>query len=345
MSAVHRVISTLARRAEPSRAVCALAATVLVTALAVAVPAVPAAAFTFGQSSDARPGIAYAGGTLYVGWAGTDTGHSLNIGALAFTSSGAFNGWASINTISGEQTYAGTGPSITAASVPGYSGDQILAAWSDVNGRLILGHYVGTTTLSCEIALNQYTHHSPYLIAIGGTVYLTWTGLDSAQHVNILKLSSNLCSTSTTGTVTLSDTATAGPTLTTDGTNIFVAWPGTGSGQNIWAGQYAGTKTLTHHTCFCQYASADDLGLTLSYAQSGGGGLLSYHGTNNRAYLLNVTMNSVSISAGGQQDGGGTYHGVDVAAVPSSGTNIPSGLYDSFVDSSDGQPTFNWVGI
>jgi hypothetical protein len=263
---------------------------------------------------------------------------------LAFTSSGAFNGWSGISTISGQQTYAGTGPSITAASVSGYGGDQILVAWSDVNGRLQLGHYVGTSSLSCQIALNQYSHHSPYVIAIGTTVYLAWTGIDSAQHVNILKLSSNLCSTSTSGAVALSDTAAAGPALTTDGTDVFVAWPGTGSGQNLWAGQYVGTATLTHHTCFCQYKSADDLGLTLSYGQAGGG-LLSYHGTNNHAYLLGIGMTSDGISGGGSQlDGGGTYHGVDVTSVPS-GTNIPSGMYDSFVDSANGQPTFNWVGF
>jgi hypothetical protein len=339
--AIRRAVIALAGRAGRHRIACALGVTAVLAALAVASPA---QAFTFGQSSDARPGIAYAGGTLYVGWAGTDTGHSLNLGALAFDSSGAFNGWASVNTITGEQTYAGTGPSVTAASVPGYPGDQVLVAWSDINGRIILGHYVGTTTLSCEIALNQYSHHSPYLIGIGGTVYLAWTGTDSAQHVNILKLSSNLCSTSASGSVALADTAAAGPTLTTDGSNIFVAWPGTGSGQNLWAGQYTGSTSLAHHTCFCQYKSADDLGLTLSYNQPGGGGVLAYHGTNGHVYLLSVTMNSAGISAGGQQDGGGTSHGVDVTAVPS-GSNIPSGLYDSFVDSSDGQPTFNWVGI
>jgi hypothetical protein len=72
--------------------------------------------------------------------------------------------------------------------------------------------------------------------------------------------------------------------------------------------------------------------------------VLAYHGTNGHVYLLTVTMNSGGISAGGQQDSGGTNTGVDVTAVPS-GSNIPSGLYDSFVDSSNGLLTFNWVGI
>jgi hypothetical protein len=251
----------------------------------------PAAAATFGQSSDARPGIAYAGGTVYVAWAGTDSGHTLNIGALAFNSSGAFNGWASINTFSGLQTYPGTGPSITAASVSGFSGSQILAAWTDKNGRLTLTHYVGTTTLSCLTALDVSSHHSPYLISIGSTVYLAWTALDS--HVKIARLTSNLCSTSAT-VVTLGDTATAGPAITTDGTNIFVAWPGTNAGNNIWAGRYVGTASLASHTCFCSYASTDDVGLTLSY--NAAGGLLSYHGTNNRLYLLSVTMDNLTAS-------------------------------------------------
>lgn len=299
-------------------------------------------AFEFGQATDARPGIAYAGGTLYVGWAGTDGSHSLNIGALAFDSSGAFNGWASVNTINGQQTYAYTGPSVTAATVPGYSGDQILAAWTDVNGRIQLAHYVGTHTLACQLTLNQYSHHSPYLIAIGTTVYLAWTGLDAAGHVNILKLSSNLCSTSTSGVQTLNDTATAGPALTTDGTHIFVAWPGTGAG-NIWAGQYVNSATLQHHTCFCDYKSADDLGLTLSYQVAGG--VLSYHGTNNRVYLLHVSMNGDYILDGSQTDGGATYHGVDVTAVPQrSGVIIPAGLYDSFSNPANSHPAFNWVG-
>ena len=322
-----------------------LTAALLIAFALIGVASTKASAFAAGEATDARPGIADAGGTLYVGWAGTDTGHTLNIGALSFDSSGAFNGWASVNTFSGEQTYAHTGPSVTAASVPGYSGSQILVAWTDINGRLILGHYVGTKTLSCEIALNQYSHHSPYLIAIGSTVYLTWTGLDSAGRINILKLSSNLCSTSTSGTVTLNDTATAGPALTTDGANIFVAWPGTGSGQNLWAGQYTGSSNLTHHTCFCQYKSTDDVGLTLSYNQPGGGGGLAYHGTNNRVYVVSVTMNGNTVSAGGQTDDGATTSGVDITAVPS-GSNIPSGMYDSFADSTaNGRPTFDYVGI
>ena len=143
--------------------------------------------------------------------------------------------------------------------------------------------------------------------------------------------------------MTLNDTASAGPALTTDGTNIFVAWPGTGA-QNLWGGQYTGTKNLTHHTCFCNYKSADDVGLTLSYNQPGGGGALAYHGTNNRVYVVSVTLNSNTVSAGGQTDDGATTSGVDVTAVPSS-SNIPSGLYDSFADSTaNGRPTFDFVG-
>src|SRR5207302_9319032 len=104
--------------------------------------------------------------------------------------------------------------------------------------------------------------------------------------------------------VTLSDTATAGPALTSDGAgDIFVAWPGTGSGQNLWAGQYVGTATLAHHTCFCQYKSVSDLGLTIGYS-SLQNGTLSYHGTNNRVYLLSVMLSSSGISSSSQLDGG-----------------------------------------
>ena len=304
-----------------------------------------ALAYSSGQASDARPGIAYAGGVLYVGWSGLDSGHTLNIGALNFDSGGAFQGWASVNTFVGTSVYPHTGPSVTAAQVPGYPGDQIIVAWADTSGLIHVGHYIGTQTLSCTGSLGgDITHHSPYLIGIGSTVYLAWTGTD--QHIYIEPLPVNVCSASVLPpSVKLADTASAGPALTTDGSNIYVAWAGTGSGENLWAGQFTGATTLAHHTCFCSYKSADDVGLTLSYTQPNGGGVLTYHGTNNRLYILSVTLNTNGISSNGQNDGGATNFGADATAVPSTpGIHVPSGLYDSFVAQSTGPLTFNLVG-
>ncbi len=330
------------------RTLTTLSVVALAAAASIAAFASPASAFSWFGQSNARPGIAYAGGTLYAGWTGTDSAHQVNIGTMSFTSSGLFNGWAAIDTMSGTSVYPGTGPAVTSSVVPKYSNAEIIVAWAAAgSGQINVAHYVGTSSWGCATTLNQYTNHSPYLIGIGTTLYLAWTGLDPAHHVNILKLTSGACpfNANNPSPVTLGDTATAGPALTTDGAgDIFVAWPGTGSGQNLWAGQYVGTATLAHHTCFCQYKSADDIGLTIGYGSLQTGSL-SYHGTNNRVYILNVTLSGNGISSGGQVDGGAaTGHGVDVTAVTSSGTNIPAGTYDSYVDAANSEPSFNWVG-
>jgi len=316
----------------------AVAVVVLTLALG-AVGVVPASAFSFGESSDARPGIAYAGSTIYQAFAGTDSNNEVNIGALAFDSSGAYEGWASINTISGSSTYPGSGPSLAAATISGYPGNQIFAAWASSNGQLNIAHYTGTGSLSCWTTLPEYSWHSPYLVGVGGTLYLAWTGTDSSHHINVMTVSTADCPTVMNGQLTmLSDTASAGPAITTDGTNLYIAWPGTGSGENLWAGQYTpGSSTLAHHTCLCSYKSTDDIGLSINY---GDGGELTYRGTDNSVYMMYVSLTSSGISSGGQIHDGSysTDHGVDITDVPS-GVSIPPGPYDSFTDAASGRPT------
>lgn len=314
------------------------------TLASAALGASPAMAFNFGESSDARPGIAYAGGSLYQSWSGTDKNHTVNIGELAFDSSGAYNGWAGINTFSGTNTLAGTGPAITSADISGYSGAQIFVAWTAGNGQLNFAHYVGTGTLSCWYALPEYSNHSPYMVAIAdqadtdSMIYLAWTGTDSAHHVNVMAISTKGCVSGISGRVTtLSDTAAAGPAITTDQTNLYLAFPGTDSAHHIYAGRFkVGTTSLAQHTCFCSYSTTDDIGLSINYS---GGGELTYRGTNNSVYMMEPTLNSSTIAQNGQtQDGSySTAHGVDITDVPG-GVTIPPGPYDSFVNSANGQP-------
>jgi hypothetical protein len=244
-------------------------AVIVVAALAATVSTASSAYAS--QASGNRPGLANVGGTEWVAWAGTDSPSHLNIDKLAHV----INCNTGCGDVITDTVEGGTGPALTNATIPGTSGGQIIVAWAGTDNptHIYVGHDVpGNTTLGCHTRLPEATGNSPYLVGAGGNiVYLVWTGLDAARHLNIVKLDTSQCTniggqiTEVSGSkVTLNDTSVSGPAVTIFHGGIYLAWSGTDSNHHIYTGQFVGSQNLANHTCLCSYESQHEIGLANS---------------------------------------------------------------------------------
>jgi hypothetical protein len=203
-------------------------------------------ALTTGHTGSGRPGLAVAGGRLYLGWTGSTsypTGYELD---LAWSVDG---GKTMMKIAQSERVPVGEGPALDADNTSG----GIYIAWSaQNNGNTLTAEYYSSTALSCRTAFTGVTTtHSPALVTdASGIRYIAWT--DTASHLNVARLNSSACATTHTMTltnrITLPDTSTAGPALVYDSSGssdlgTLIAW--TNAAHVVTVATYNGTTTLT----------------------------------------------------------------------------------------------------
>jgi len=261
----------------------ALGATVLAVALGALLIPSPAAALTTGHTGSGRPALAFAGGRLYLAWAGSSGTAAAKELVVAYSTS---DGLRDIKVPNTERTPQGEGPALSG------DGTGVYLAWaSGTSGNTLTAAYTTGAALTCRTSFaGIVAAHAPALAADAtGTRYLAW--IDPAGHVNVARLDSSRCASTQTmalaNRVTLPDTSIAGPALVFDdsgSSNLgFVLAFDTGdAAHSIAVGSFTGTATLTHRTSVsAPVGSTDGPGLS-----SGNSDLyLSYRGTDGNVYL------------------------------------------------------------
>lgn len=275
---------------------------------------IPAA--TTGEQADGRPDFTFAGGALYVAWTGTNSAHNVNV---AEANDGTVSGK---NTLS-DTAIGGTGPALGTALLGGIP--QVFAAWAGTDSahHIYIGHYTGSSTLGCHTALPETTTISPFLVNTAwdghGTLYLLWTGTDSAHHINIAPVNIGACTSAsgqiTLGTVvTLTDTADQGPAAADLNGSLWIYWPGTNAAHNIWAGEYTGSATLADRTPTAE-TSTDSLGAV--YNPSTNRNWITYRGTDTRVFVAYTSStNGADIIFNGADGSNTTPFGVGDGSDP-----------------------------
>jgi hypothetical protein len=265
------------------RAFRVLGAAVTAVALGALLTPTAAAAVTTGHTGSGRPALAFAGGRLYVAWAGSSGTAAAKELVIAYSTSG---GVRDIKVPTTERTPQGEGPALSG------DGTGVYLAWpAGNNGNTLTAAYTTGASLTCRTAFTGIvTAHAPALAGDpSGTRYLAW--VDPAAHVNVAKLNSSACATTQkmtlTDRVTLPDTSIAGPALVFDDSGssnlgYVLAFDTGDAAHSIAVGSFTGTTTLTHRS-----SVSSPVGTTAGPGLSSGNSdlYLSYRGTDGNVYL------------------------------------------------------------
>jgi hypothetical protein len=260
-----------------------LGAAITAVALGALLTPTAAGAVTTGHTGSGRPALAFAGGRLYLAWAGSSGTAAAKELVIAYSTS---DGVRDIKIPTTERTPQGEGPALSG------DGTGVYLAWpAGNNGNTLTAAYTTGAGLTCRTAFaGVIAAHAPALAADPtGTRYLAW--VDPAAHVNVARLDSSTCATTKimtlAGRITLPDTSIAGPALVFDdsgSSNLgFVLAFDTGdTARSIAVGSFTGTTTLIHRSSVsAPVGSTDGPGLS-----SGNSDLyLSYRGIDGNVYL------------------------------------------------------------
>ena len=211
-------IENLLRRI--SRATVLAGAVLLVAARPASATPIPV-----GGSSGQGPAMVEFDGTLCVAWSGTDSHHHLNI-ACADPNSGGF------------QTQVTDQLSASAPALAVYQ-NALWMAWTgtDSNHTLNIANvnpFTGSNTLSLEafvVGDNDASSQAPALAVaeVGGVqqLVIAWTGTDSHHHLNVASSVNVTGANAWSGTLTLGQLASGGPSLATFNGILYIGWAGT----------------------------------------------------------------------------------------------------------------------
>jgi hypothetical protein len=128
------------------------------------------------QQSDAAPSLDTGNATTaFIGWAGINTAHNLNL--MTYDSANKVFGLVHVFT---ETTPAGMGPSLS-----GWQ-NNLAIAWLGTDHRLNVGQYnlANSPQLTNKVTLNEHSPNAPALFELNGALYLSWRGTDG--HLNII---------------------------------------------------------------------------------------------------------------------------------------------------------------
>jgi hypothetical protein len=163
------------------------------------------------QQSDAAPALDIGNATTaFIGWAGINIAHNLNL--MTYDSATRVFGPVHVFT---ETTPAGMGPRLSAWQ------NNLAIAWLGTDHRLNVGQYnlANSPQLTNKVTLNEYSSNAPALFELNGVLYLSWRGTDG--HLNII--------TSIDGShfgpkVTYPFVIRTSPSLMASDNSFFVAW-------------------------------------------------------------------------------------------------------------------------
>jgi hypothetical protein len=163
------------------------------------------------------PGAAQWNDRLYIGWAGTDSQHRLNV--MASSAEGVYTD---------KVTLGDTSP--VGISLCVFNG-RLYMAWSGTGNRQlnVMSSQDGVHWGN-KVTLGETSFARPVLAAHGSQLVLGWTGTDSARRLNVL------CSPDGVhwgNKHTLGDTSIDAPALASFKGRLYLGWTGTNSGRNL----------------------------------------------------------------------------------------------------------------
>jgi peptidoglycan hydrolase-like protein with peptidoglycan-binding domain len=169
------------------------------------------------ETSVYAPGGVQLNNRLYIGWAGTDSAHRLNI--IQSEKEGVFFS---------KVTLGDTSPVGISLAV---FKNRVYMAWTGTgNRKLNVMSSVDGIHWGNKITLLETSPHRPVLTEHRGLLVLGWTGTDSAHRLNVLFSNDGI---SWGGKRTLGDTSIDAPSLASFKDRLFIAWSGTNSSHNL----------------------------------------------------------------------------------------------------------------
>jgi peptidoglycan hydrolase-like protein with peptidoglycan-binding domain len=162
----------------------------------------------------------------FIGWAGTDSQHRLNVMVTE-----TLRVWFGKVTLSDTSE---SGPSLCVFN------NRLFIAWRGVgNNRLNVMSSTDGVSWTNKVTLNETTFHRPALAVFNNRLVLGWTGTDSARRLNIIQSGNG---TTWTSKQTLNDTSINGPDLCTLGASLLLCWTGTDAGRRLNVMAFNGTS-------------------------------------------------------------------------------------------------------
>jgi peptidoglycan hydrolase-like protein with peptidoglycan-binding domain len=153
----------------------------------------------------------------YIGWAGTDAAHRLNVMATD-----------NLRVWYAKVTMGDTSESGPALAV---FNNRLYIAWRGVgNNQLNVMSSADGINWGNKVTLGETTFHRPALAVFNNRLVLGWTGTDSARRLNIISSGNG---TTWTGKQTLGDTSVNGPDLCSLGSSLLICWTGTDAGRRL----------------------------------------------------------------------------------------------------------------
>lgn len=131
--------------------------------------------FTYGNIAANSPSLVVANGYLFLNW-NDATSLSLEIGRYNPANPATLSAVVPLNSTS--QFTAGLAPAA-------YSNPYASLAWRISNAHINLGIFKGSQSLSSVVPTTQTTPYSPALALLNGKAYMSWTGTNSDQSVNV----------------------------------------------------------------------------------------------------------------------------------------------------------------
>lgn len=201
---------------------------------------------TFSDNSFTSPTLARSGSHFYLGWAGTDANHSLNVWPFSLTTSGS-------GFVMGAKTVL---PHFSSVSQPNLSVNPqtnvLLLTWDAAAPASYLAFATSTNgTTWTGYGLGEASAAGPNALAVASSgmppYWMTWTGATAARSVYV-RFSQSFPTWPNSNITMLGEAATGGPALGYVGIvgEVLLAWTGIDAAQhlNIATLASAGTPTL-----------------------------------------------------------------------------------------------------
>jgi hypothetical protein len=259
-----------------------------------------------GFVTDVTPTMTYIGGTLY---AAAGQGTDLDV----FTVNPS-TGSASLSASLTPDRMDGVGPAMSSMHSLGLGP---IIAFASTTGQIEIG-YFAQGALQCETPTGQTTANRPYLATTGhdgfGTLYLAWTGTNSARNLNIEPVTAGTCNTSSGqfgfgSKSILTDSSIAGPAMAPDsGGKMWMYWDAGNSAHNLDVAVYDGTTTKDLGAVFNESANED---------------VVTYCGTDSSVFFAAYTGNTFDSQS---QDGTNTCS----SGVGAGYDYVTGAMYDTF---------------
>ena len=225
---------------------------------------------TLSDTSITSPGFCTFSNSGFIGWAGTDAQHRLNV-----MRTNDLRVWFQKVTLNDTSL---SGPALAAFN------NRLFMAWRGVgNNQLNVMSSTNGVNWGNKVTLGETTFHRPALAVFNNRLVLGWTGTDSARRLNIIQSGNG---TTWTNKFTFNDTSINGLDLAALGGNLLIAWTGTDAAHRLNVMAFNGSTTLNKVTL------GEMSGVGPSIENASGSIILGWTGTDAQMRLNTLRSNN-----------------------------------------------------